>query len=135
MSGTPAIAAFQGRVTCRGDQLPLALTLVGRTASAPEEPVTLTFAFAEAAPPAMPEVLEDVRVERIEAGGFHISSGSRHWDVPALSCHLHRDVAAAFFQAVVPRKPRWSRRLFWSTVLALLAHPWIKRLLLAFRRR
>jgi hypothetical protein len=135
MTETRAVAIFAGPVRCRREEPPLALALLGHTVGASDELLTVTFAFeAGVSPPSLPEGLESARVERMEPAGFRISSGSGHWDVPAVTCHLHREVAPAFYDAIPPRKPHWSRRLFWSILLALLAHPLSKRLLLALRR-
>ncbi len=135
MTEARAVATFDGPVRCRREEPPLALALLGRTVGAPDEPVTLTFAFAAGvAPVALPEGLESARVERLQHAGFRIWSGSRYWDVPAVACHLHREVATAFYSAIPARKPPWSRRLFWSILLTLIAHPLSKRLLLALRR-
>jgi len=141
MSEAHAVVQFAGPVRCRNEGPPLALTLVGRTVGTPEELLSVAFAFEGASAfegvslPLLPEVLESPCVRRAGSTGFRIWSGSTHWDVPALACHLHRDVGPAFYKAIAPRKASWSRRLLWSILLGLAAHPVGKRLLLTLRRR
>jgi hypothetical protein len=127
------IVAFRGGVSCRrGAQEPLGLTLIGWTSDHPDEKVSL--AFSGRAPQALPEVLEDPKVDRTADGQYRILSGSREWLVEAKAIHLHREVSGAFYRAIPPRAAPWSKRLFWRVVLALAASAWGKRLLLALRR-
>jgi len=130
---SPQVVRFEGVVSCRRDQGPLGLTLIGRTSDWPDELATL--AFATAVPPDMPEALEDPSVERLDAGRVRISAGDRDWIVAARSLHLHREVATNFYRAVEPRAVPWQKRLFWRFVLALVARPAGRRLLLALRKR
>lgn len=110
------------------------LTVTGRTTERPDEPASLAFAFAPAsAPPAVPELLEDLTVEQLEPDRFRLRSGLREWTFTAVACHLHYDVSTSFYRALPPRTPPWHKRLFWRLVLALAAHPLGKRLL-ALRR-
>jgi hypothetical protein len=127
------IVRFRGGVSCRREEGPLGLTLIGRTTDRPDEIATL--AFAASAPPGLPEALEDATVEQIDAGQYRIWSGRREWIFPARSAHLHREVSTTFYRAIAPRLVPWNKRLFWRVVLALAANRAGKRLLLIFRRR
>jgi len=120
-------------VSCRRDSCgPLGLTLVGWTSDHPDERVSL--AFSGRFPEALPEVLEDATVDRLDEGRYRISSPPREWIVEATAIHLHREMAATFYRAIPPRAAPWSRRLLWRILLALAARAWGKRLLLALRR-
>jgi hypothetical protein len=133
MDDTKRIVSFRGCVSCRRDEAPLGLTLIGRSTDWPEE--TATLAFAGASPANLPEALEDVTVEQVGTGRYRIWSGRREWIVSARAVHLHREVATSFYRAVAPRLVPWNKRVFWRVVLALAAHPLGRRLLLAIRRR
>src|SRR5882762_11422003 len=127
------IVRFRGGVSCRRDDEPLGLTLIGRTTDRPDEVASL--AFAAAAPPGLPEALEDATVEQVEAGRYRIWSGQREGIFAARSAHLHRQVASPFYRAISPRLVPWSKRVFWRVVLAMVSNPVGKRLLLVLRGR
>lgn len=128
------IVTFRDGVSCRREpQGPLGLTLIGRTRDRPEEMASV--AFTGAAPPDLPEALEDVTVEQLDPGTYRLVCVGKEWLVSATAAHLHREVATAFYRVVMPRRPRWSRRVFWRIVLGLAHHPAGKRLLFALRRR
>jgi hypothetical protein len=133
MDETGRMVRFRGGVSCRRDDGPLGLTLIGRTTDRPDEVATL--AFAAAAPPGLPEALEDATVEQVEAGRYRIRSAQREWIFSARSAHLHREVASTFYRAISPRLVPWKKRLFWRIVLAVAASRVGKTLLLTLRRR
>jgi hypothetical protein len=133
MDEATRIVRFRGGVSCRREDEPLGLTLVGRTTDRPDE--TATLAFMGAAPPGLPEALEDATVEKIEAGRYRIWSGKREWIFPARSAHLHREVSTTFYRAISPRQVPWKKRLFWRIVFALTGSRLGKSLLLTLRRR
>lgn len=127
------IVRFRGGVSCRRDDGPLGLTLIGRTTDRPDE--TATLAFVASAPSGLPEALEDATVEQMDAGRYRISTGRREWIFPARSAHLHREVSTIFYRAITPRLVPWSTRLFWRVVLAMASSPVGKRVLFVLRRR
>lgn len=133
MDETRRIVGFRGGVSCRREAGPFGLTLIGHTSDQPREMATL--AFVGAAPPGLPEVLEDANVEQVDAGRYRIWSGQREWIFPARSAHLHREVSTSFYRAIAPRLVPWNKRLFWRVVLAMAATRAGKRLLLTLRRR
>src|SRR5579864_1516473 len=115
------IIQFRGGVSCRRDEGPLGLTLIGRTIDRPDEIATL--AFAASPPSGLPEALEDLTVEQLEGGRYRIWTGRREWIFPARSAHLHREVSTIFYRAITPRLVPWSTRVFWRVVLAMAASP------------
>ena len=127
------VVRFRGGVSCRRDDGPLGLTLIGRTPDRPDE--TATLAFAASAPSDLPEALEDATVEQLDVGRYRIWSGRREWIFPARSAHLHREVSTTFYRAITPRLVPWSKRVFWRVVLAMVSNPVGKRLLLVLRGR
>jgi hypothetical protein len=127
------IVRFRGGVSCRHDEAPLGLTLIGRTIDRPDEIASLT--FVGSAPPNLPEALEDATVEQRAEGGYRIWSGRRDWIVDARSAHLHREVSTTFYRAIAPRLVPWNKKLFWRVVLGMASSPVGRRLLLAMRRR
>src|SRR6201996_3093468 len=127
------IVRFRGGVSCRRDDSPLGLTLIGQTTDRPDEIATL--AFMGVAPSKLPEALEDATVEKTGTGQYRIWSGRREWILPARSAHLHREVSTAFYRAIAPRPAPWGKRFFWWLVLGLVANPVGRRLLLTLRRR
>lgn len=127
------IARFRGGVSCRRDEGPLGLTLIGRTIDRSDEIATL--AFAGAAPEGLPEALEDATVEQIDGGQYRIWSGKREWVFPARSVHLHREVSATFYRAIAPRLVPWNKRLFWRIALSMVASRVGKSVLVTLRRR
>ena len=126
------IVRFRGGVSCRRDDAPLGLTLIGRTTDRPEELASL--AFAGSAPSNLPEALEDATVEQVDIGRYRIRSGQREWILSARAAHLHREVAGTFYRAISPRLVPWNKRLFWRLVLAIAASPVGRKLLLIVRR-
>src|SRR5262249_44679138 len=133
MDEAKRIVRFRGGVSCRRDDSPLGLTLIGRTTDKPGELATL--AVPGGAPANLREALEDATVEQVEAGRYRIWSGRREWIFPAHSAHLHREVSTTFYRAIAPRLVPWNKRLFWRVVLGMAASPVGRRLLLALRRR
>ena len=127
------IVRFRGGVSCRREDGPLGLILIGRTTDRPDE--TATLAFVASAPSNLPEAVEDATVEQIDAGRYRISTGRREWIFTARSAHLHREVSTIFYRAITPRLVPWSTRMFWRVVLAMASNPVGKRVLLALRRR
>ena len=114
------LATFVGRVDCRFEgRGALGLVLSGHTADRPQE--LLHLSFAGTAPADFPQALENATIERAAEESYRILSGAGTWIVSARAAHLHREVAAAFFE-VLPSPPiRWTQRLFWRIVLALAA--------------
>jgi hypothetical protein len=127
------IVRFRGGVSCRREDVPLGLMLIGRTIDRSDEIATLS--FAGPAPQGLPEALEDATIEEIAAGQYRIWSGRREWIFPARSVHLHREVSAVFYRAIAPREVPWSKRLFWRIVLSMVASRLGKSVLLTLRRR
>jgi hypothetical protein len=78
--------------------------------------------FAGTAPADFPQALESATIERVGEQSYRILSGARIWTVSARAAHLHREVAAAFFEALPAQPIRWTQWLFWRIVLALAAH-------------
>jgi hypothetical protein len=111
------LAGFRGKVRCLRSQSEPALTLSGASASPPGEPFLL--GFSGSAPEDLPDTLEDVRIEQLQEGSYRIVSGQRAWVIEARALHLHRDVGAAFYRALPPRRAPWHRRLFFWVVLQL----------------
>jgi hypothetical protein len=133
MDETRRIVRFRGGVSCRREDGPLGLTLIGRTTDRPDEVATLT--FAAAAPPGLPEALEDATVEQLDTSRYRIWSGKREWIFAARSAHLHREVSTTFYRAIAPRLVPWNKRLFWRIVLSMVSSRMGKALLLTLRRR
>jgi hypothetical protein len=128
------LITFRDGVSCRREpQGPLGLTLSGRTRDRPEERATL--AFSGPAPEGLPEALENAVVEQLDDGTYRITCEGGEWRVSATAAHVHREIATAFYRVVSPRRPRWSRRVFWRIVLGLAGNPTGRGLLLALRRR
>lgn len=133
MDEAKRIVRFRGGVSCRRDDGPLGLTLIGRTVERADEIATLAFVCT---PPAgLPEALEDATVELLAPGQYRIWSGQREWVFAARSVHLHREVSASFYRAIAPRLVPWNKRLFWRIVLSMAASRFGKSVLLTLRRR
>ncbi|HUI59092.1 MAG TPA: hypothetical protein VLX90_02650 [Steroidobacteraceae bacterium] len=113
---TTRVLNFHGAVSCRREPGTQGLTLTGRTADRPEE--TVTVEFRTAAPEDLPEALEELTVDKLDASHYRITAQGRDWIVAAASCHVHRDVAAAFYRAIPPRRVPWSKRVLWRLLLA-----------------
>lgn len=128
------LVSFRGGVSCRREpEGPLGLTLFGRTRESPEELASV--AFSGPAPEGLPEALEAATVEQLDQRTYRIACEGGEWLVSATAAHVHREVATAFYRVVPPRRPRWSRRVFWRIVLGLARRPAGQRLLFALRRR
>lgn len=128
------VAAFQGPVTCRRDQGARAgLTLTGAAADNPAETLILT--FLGPAPEDLPQTLEAPSVTRLSGQCYCIASPARQWRLQASAVYAHRDVGAAFYEAVPPRRVPLVKRVFWWSVLALAKRRLGRRLLMALRAR
>jgi hypothetical protein len=127
------LVTFREGVSCRREpEGPLGLTLFGRTRDHPDERASV--AFTGSAPEGLPEALEDAAVEQVDATTYRIVCVGREWLVCATAAHVHREVATAFYRVVKPRRPSWSRRVFFRLVMRLARNPVGRRLLFAFRR-
>jgi hypothetical protein len=111
------LATFRGTVRCECGMR--TVTLSGMTAESPGGETALT--LSAAAPSTCPGTLEDVVVEHVAGTHYCIRSGTREWPLEADAVHLHREIAARFYQAIPPRQAPWRKRLFWRVVLALAA--------------
>jgi hypothetical protein len=126
------IVRLGGRISCQRGAAPLGLTLSGRTAAAPAEPVTL--AFSGAAPAQLPATLTDALIERLDARRYRITSAQQVWDIEARALHVHIEVAGPFYAALPPRRVPLAKRLLWTALLALAASRAGLKLLAALRR-
>jgi hypothetical protein len=113
------LVSFRGAVRCARARGPLGVTLSGETPERPGEPTAL--AFSAAAPPGLPESLDDAVVERLGADQYRISSPPREWLIAAPAVHLHREIAAQFYRVIPPRPVPLPKRWLWRVVLALAA--------------
>ena len=127
------LATFSGTVHCeRADGVPR-LTLTGSsTSEAPGEPTTL--AFTASAPADLPATLEDPVVDDLGGAHYRVAAGRREWRIDSEAVHLHREIAAQFYQAIPPRPAPWPKRVFWRMVLALATSRAGLKLLKALRR-
>jgi hypothetical protein len=111
------LATFRGVVSCvRARDVP-GLTLTGNTAEAPDEPSAL--AFSTEPPAGLPATLQDALVERLGDGRYRIGTATGEWLLPPGPVHLHREIAARFYQAIPPRPAPWTKRVFWRVVLTI----------------
>jgi hypothetical protein len=113
------LATFRGEVHCELSPAVPGLTLRGVSAQPPAEPTSL--AFSGSAPADLPERLEDAVVEHLDGEQYRIAERARSWLITASAVHLHREIAAQFYQAIPPRPAPWVKRLFWRAVLGLAA--------------
>ncbi len=128
------IAAFCGTVRCTPETgASPGLTLRGASAEDPAEHLILSFIGTSGAP--LPATLDAPCVVAADAHCYRIESGPRRWLIQARALHLHRDVRAAFLQAVPPRRAPLGKRLFWRAVLWLARRRTGLRLLTALRGR
>ncbi len=111
------LARFAGTVRRVPGTGALRLLLRGTAAAAPGQP--LAVGFASAAPPGLPEVLQDAVIDEPAPGTFRITSGSGAWTLAANAAHVHRDAALPFYRAIPPRPVPLSKRIFWRAVLLL----------------
>jgi hypothetical protein len=128
------IAEFCGTVRCTPEAgASPGLTLRGASADDRAEHLILSFIGASGAE--LPATLDAPRVVAAGAHCYRIESGPRRWSLQARTLHLHRDVGAAFLQAVPPRRAPLGKRLFWQSVLWLARRRAGLRLLAALRGR
>lgn len=113
------IATFRGPVSCTRIPGVAGFALAGLTAERPGEPTTLT--FPAPAPADLPASLDDALIERLAAGEYRISGPAGAWRIAAPVVEVHREVAAAFYRAIPPRRAPWLRRALYRTMIALAA--------------
>jgi hypothetical protein len=121
--------AFSGPVECHRDEsAPIRLTLIGASSDGSERVI---LGLEGRAPADLPATLAAPTVQRIAPREYAITSGERSWVVTATRAHLHRDVSAAFYAAVPPRRVPWHKRTLWNVGLAFAASPlgrrWLRR--------
>jgi hypothetical protein len=92
-------------------------------------------AFAAPNAPPLPDLLHDVRVDRVTDGTWCIVAQESSIEIAAASVHVHRDCSVPFAAAVPPRHAPLAKRLFWRLVLALALSGFGRRLLLTLRSR
>jgi hypothetical protein len=110
---------FTGRVrVVKGVSGPLGLTLIG--AVAPDEVVHL---HLRCRPVDLPGELEAPELWKCRPDGYRLAAGERSLQLPASAVFIHRDVSAAFYRAVPPRRVPWRKRLLFRTLLTLVATP------------
>ncbi len=114
------LARLGGAVSCTRAPDIATLSLHGISADARPEETTITFSAPGALD--LPATLADVLVERLGAHEYRISAAPRVWQFTARAAHVHREVAAQFYQAIPPRPVPAGKRLFWRTVLMLAAN-------------
>jgi hypothetical protein len=114
------LARLGGAVSCTRAPDIATLSLHGVSADARPEETTITFSAPGVLD--LPATLADVLVERLGAHEYRISAAPRVWQFTARAAHVHREVAAQFYQAIPPRPVPAGKRLFWRTVLMLAAN-------------
>lgn len=114
------LARLGGAVSCTRAPDIATLSLHGISADARPEETAITFSAPGALD--LPATLADVLVERLGAHEYRISVAPRVWQFTARAAHVHREVAAQFYQAIPPRPVPAGKRLFWRTVLMLAAN-------------
>ncbi|HLK71677.1 MAG TPA: hypothetical protein VKT19_06950 [Steroidobacteraceae bacterium] len=113
------LASFRGTVRCERSSRAHTLTLSGTSAQGPGEEIALILSASTAVE--CPHTLEDAVVEQLTGQQYRIRSVAGEWLVEAEAAHLHREVAGAFYRAILPRPAPWRKRLFWRIVLTLAA--------------
>lgn len=67
----------------------------------------------------------------VSPDAWSLAIAGRSTALPQLRVFVHEDFVAQAAAAIPPRRVRWSRRLFWSTLLALLrtgfGRHWVRR--------
>ena len=114
------LARLGAAVSCTRAPDIATLSLHGVSADARPEETTITFSAPGALD--LPARLADVLVEHLGAHEYRISAAPRVWQFTARAAHVHREVAAQFYQAIPPRPVPAGKRLFWRTVLMLAAN-------------
>jgi hypothetical protein len=114
------LARLGGAVSCTRAPDIATLSLHGVSADARPEETTITFSAPGVLD--LPATLADVLVERLGAHEYRISAAPRVWQFTARAAHVHREVAAQFYQAIPPRPVPAGKRLFWRSVLLLAAN-------------
>jgi hypothetical protein len=77
--------------------------------------------------------LRDVVLQRDagRAADWWLEAGGRRWRLPAASVFAHRDVGGMALAAIPPRRVPVGKRIFWSTLLAVLrteaGRRWVRR--------
>jgi hypothetical protein len=77
--------------------------------------------------------IQDAVLDRASASpdAWSFTIAGRSTSLPQLRVFVHEDFVAQAGAAIPPRRVRWSRRLFWSTLLALLrtrfGRQWVRR--------
>lgn len=124
--------AFRGSVAVGHGEGAATVWLRGCNASSPadsRDQTELIFAAASAA--SLPSTLVDAQVSELpplpsqdpRLRRYEISAGPWSAQLQARALHYHRDVAAAFYQAVPPPRVPLMRRLIIGMLLAVLRVP------------
>lgn len=128
------VTAFRGPVSCRRDGgVSPGLTLIGAPADGSADALILT--IMGTAPQDLPRTLQAPSVETLDGQRCRITSSPREWVMSARALVAHRDVGAAFYQALPPRSVPWKKRLTWRLMLLLAGGRAGRRVLRALRAR
>lgn len=77
--------------------------------------------------------LRDVVLHRRAESGddWWLEAAGKRWLLPTVRVFVHRDIGGPALAAIPPRRVPWGKRLFWSTLLALLrtetGRRWVRR--------
>jgi hypothetical protein len=128
------IVRFKGPVRWVSGPGPAGVTLLGRLLETDGQLIPAQLSLLCGEPPPLPATLPDLTVEALTAQEVLLQSGARDWRLRCSTWQLHRDVGAAFYAAIPPRRTPWRRRFGWRVMLDI-AGTALGRWLLARRRR
>jgi hypothetical protein len=115
------ILRFEGPVTWQAGPGPAGITLLGRIVESDGRTTPAQLSLICSERPELPFKLSDVTLEKSSAAEVLLRSGAREWRVHCNTWQLHRDVGAAFYAAIPPRRTPWTRRLSWRLLLGVAA--------------
>jgi hypothetical protein len=115
------ILRFEGPVKWEAGPGPAGITLLGRIVEPDGRTTAAQLSLICSEQPDLPANLKDLTVETTSAGDALLRSGAREWRVHCNTWQLHRDVGAAFYAAIPPRRTPWTRRLSWRLLLGVAA--------------
>jgi hypothetical protein len=115
------ILRFEGPVTWEAGPGPAGITLLGRIVEPDGRTTPAQLSLICTERPELPARLQALTVEKTPAAEVVLRSGAHEWRPHCNTWQLHRDVGAAFYAAIPPRRTPWTRRLSWRLLLGSAA--------------
>ncbi len=121
MTAPSNLLRFAGAANWVAGPGPGGVTLLGRIMEADGSTTPAQLSLIGAQLQQLPQAMPDLTFETVDSQEILLRSGTREWRSACITWQLHRDVGAAFYTAIPPRRAPLGRRLTWRVLLGIAA--------------